>query len=510
MPHRPLSMLHRRVVPLVALIVTIASKCCECLVIHLLHPRSSLLQQYYDNGDASVCQSKSACYTTGSKMERRKLRDGLYTCRRAGMSSRDVGEQCGQLPDEAIKLRSLQASRRYFITSVSSAAAIFIGGVVANPMFHPRNVQAYVEPVEVTASGQQSTQASPILYVAEEKKPIAVDATAILQQAGNKAFKGGRAGATAALFQVTTLMWLRTIMNYQYRYGGDLSSALQTLWGQGGIPRLYQGLQFAIVQGPLTRFGDTAANVGMLALLESIDATASLPIPLRTACGSIAAGCWRIFLMPIDTSKVAMQVEGKDGLTRLWGKVINSESGAALTINPLPLYQGALASAAATAAGHFPWFLTYNALNDFLPAVGQEDVLLSLIRSAFLGLTASCVSDCCSNSLRVIKTTKQTAGLLSSNSLNSVDAQGVVDKGNKKEGDGTSLSIEMKTMGKATQPLSHTNGEITYREALALVLEKDGVSGLFGRGLKTRLLTNAIQGAAFSVLWKYFSTVQAS
>ena len=48
--------------------------------------------------------------------------------------------------------------------------------------------------------------------------------------------------------------------------------------------------------------------------------------------------------MPIDTSKTAMQVEGSEGLERLKQKVI--ESG------PAPLYQGALASAAATAAGH--------------------------------------------------------------------------------------------------------------------------------------------------------------
>lgn len=93
----------------------------------------------------------------------------------------------------------------------------------------------------------------------------------------------------------------------------------------------------------------------------------------------------------------------------------------------------------------------------------DDDLLLFLVRSAALGLSASCVSDCVSNSLRVIKTTKQTAAL---------------------GGD----------VGK----------EISYKEALSLVLEKDGVAGLLGRGLQTRLLTNAIQGAIFSVLWKYF------
>jgi len=98
----------------------------------------------------------------------------------------------------------------------------------------------------------------------------------------------------------------------------------------------------------------------------------------------------------------------------------------------------------------------------------EDDLLLFLVRSAVLGLVASSVSDCVSNSLRVIKTTKQTAGL----------------------GDGA-------------------GGEITYREALALVLETDGIVGLFGRGLQTRLLTNAIQGAVFSVLWKYFQSMQS-
>lgn len=121
------------------------------------------------------------------------------------------------------------------------------------------------------------------------------------------------AGAAAAVVQVCSFMWLRTSMNYQYRYGGTLSSSLKELYNEGGIPRLYQGLPFALVQGPLTRFGDTAANVGVLALLESIPETASLPLPLKTAAGSVTAGLWRIFLMPIDSSKTAMQVEGAEG-----------------------------------------------------------------------------------------------------------------------------------------------------------------------------------------------------
>jgi hypothetical protein len=187
-----------------------------------------------------------------------------------------------------------------------------------------------------------------------------------------------------------------------------------------------------------------------------LPATHDLPLPFETACGSAAAGLWRIVLMPIDASKTAMQVEGADGLQQLWGSV--TERG------PGVLYRGAFAQAAATAVGHFPWFLTYNFLNDRIPEVSaSDDIFLSLLRSAFLGLVASGVSDCTSNSLRVIKTTKQTALL-------------------------------GKDDGK----------ELSYGEVVAMILEEDGVLGLLGRGLKTRLLTNAIQGAMFSILWRYF------
>ena len=34
------------------------------------------------------------------------------------------------------------------------------------------------------------------------------------------------------------------------------------------------------------------------------------------------------------------------------------------------------------------------------------------------------------------------------------------------------------------------------------VIEKDGLKGLFGRGLQTRLITNIAQSMVFSVFWK--------
>ena len=364
-------------------------------------------------------------------------------------------------------------SRRFFLrTSAAAAVAALCAGA------EEARAEADVPP-EGAIEGGGGLGSSAAVASSDGAAAPALDFDAILKKSAKRALGGGKAGAAAAVVQVCALMWLRTAMNYQYRYGGDLRSSLRTLMAEGGLPRLYQGFPFALFQGPLTRFGDTAANVGVLALLDAIPEAAGLPLPLRTAAGSATAGLWRIFLMPLDTSKTAMQVEGAEGLTRLRDQVM--EGG------PSPLYQGALASAAATAAGHFPWFLTYNFLNDYLPPVSNDEVLLLLARSAFLGLGASCVSDCVSNSLRVIKTTKQTA-MLGAAAPEAEDAALVGDSDRKKE----------ETEG---------GKEITYREALDLVLEEDGVAGLFGRGLKTRLLTNAIQGSLFSVLWKYFQTV---
>ena len=69
-------------------------------------------------------------------------------------------------------------------------------------------------------------------------------------------------GAAAMGIQVCTLMWLRTTMNYQYRHGSTTTEALKKLYGEGGVRRFYRGIAPALLQGPIARFGDTAANTG--------------------------------------------------------------------------------------------------------------------------------------------------------------------------------------------------------------------------------------------------------
>jgi hypothetical protein len=120
--------------------------------------------------------------------------------------------------------------------------------------------------------------------------------------------KGGTAGAVAMGANVACLMWMRTTVNYQYRNGGTFVSSLRALYADGGVPRFYRGVLPALVQGPLSRFGDTAANTGVLTLLNHVDATKDMNVGFKTAFASAGAATFRIFLMPIDTVKVSDKV----------------------------------------------------------------------------------------------------------------------------------------------------------------------------------------------------------
>jgi len=46
--------------------------------------------------------------------------------------------------------------------------------------------------------------------------------------------------------------------------------------------------------------------------------------------------------------------------------------------------------------------------------------------------------------------------------------------------------------------------------SFGLFPSQDGWQGLFGRGLQTRLLVNAVQGMLFSVLFKYFQSTSTA
>jgi hypothetical protein len=101
------------------------------------------------------------------------------------------------------------------------------------------------------------------------------------------------------------------------------------------------------------------------------------------------------------------------------------------------------------------WFGTYNYLDANLPL--PQTLIQKLLRQAFIGFSASVISDTISNSLRVVKTYRQV-----------------------------------------------NETRIGYVEAAKRVIAVDGFWGFLGRGLPTRILANGLQGLMFSVLWKLF------
>ena len=245
------------------------------------------------------------------------------------------------------------------------------GAAASNDVPRPR--PAHHRPLLVATLPETATTAGDIAA-----PPPPPPKASILRKAARKAIGGGLSGWLAGIVQVLFLMWLRTTMNYQYRYGASTLTAIRTLYAQGGVPRFYRGIGWALLQTPLSRFGDAAANSGVLELLS----TSPLPMSLRTAIAGLTASLWRVMLTPLDTLKTTLQVEGSGAYDLLIEKVTKHGIG--------ELYAGSLATLAASFIGSYPWFVTFNYLDAHLPKIDPSGPLRAKAsRSALLGVSVS-------------------------------------------------------------------------------------------------------------------------
>jgi Mitochondrial carrier protein len=147
-----------------------------------------------------------------------------------------------------------------------------------------------------------------------------------------------------------------------------MTQATMTLYEDGGWKRYYQGISAALIQGPVSRFGDTAANAGILALLQSNPFMRKLPSPVQTVFASLAAAAFRMTLTPVDTVKTTLQTQGKSGMRILRARVYfllliymgwSDRLGYQIRRYGIgTLWYGAVATAAATFVGHYPVNLT--------------------------------------------------------------------------------------------------------------------------------------------------------
>lgn len=194
---------------------------------------------------------------------------------------------------------------------------------------------------------------------------------------------------------------------------------------------------------PLSRFADTAANDGALTLLSSTD----LPIAAKTMAASGLAAASRVVLLPLDTWETMKQVRGRDGLTHLIARTRS---------NPFSLWQGTVGVVGATSVAHFSWFYTHNKLCEKLEM--QRRGPRRHLWNAAIGVASAVACDICANSLYVLKTIRQTSPQ-----------------------------------------------QITYTSAAKQVIHQEGLVGLFGRGLRTKVAASCVQSALFTVGWKAFT-----
>eukprot|EP00525_Craspedostauros_australis_P004650 CAMPEP_0198119394 /NCGR_PEP_ID=MMETSP1442-20131203/25422_1 /TAXON_ID= /ORGANISM="Craspedostauros australis, Strain CCMP3328" /LENGTH=67 /DNA_ID=CAMNT_0043777847 /DNA_START=172 /DNA_END=372 /DNA_ORIENTATION=- len=54
---------------------------------------------------------------------------------------------------------------------------------------------------------------------------------------------------------------------------------------------------------------------------------------------------------------------------------------------------------------------------------------------------------------------------------------------------------------KTTKQSVATKRDMSYAEIIRMIVAADGWKGLFGRGLRTRIVANAVQSILFTVMW---------
>eukprot|EP00730_Choanoeca_flexa_P017578 TRINITY_DN8483_c0_g1_i1.p2 TRINITY_DN8483_c0_g1~~TRINITY_DN8483_c0_g1_i1.p2 ORF type:complete len:283 (+),score=49.69 TRINITY_DN8483_c0_g1_i1:1480-2328(+) len=266
------------------------------------------------------------------------------------------------------------------------------------------------------------------------------------------AAKEGVAGAKAMMVDVVALMWLRTVMNHQYRHGNGMLPTIAALYREGGLARFYSGFTAAMVEAPLSRGVGAAANYATLHLMAEHGGD-DLPLFVKTAASSVFVGSFRLVYYPLDTLKTMLQVEGKQAIPSLRSKIKTS----GLSV----LYHGAASNILATAVRHTVWFTTYNYLDAALAP--RDTQLATMMQNAMIGGICAITTDVLGNPLSVIKAYRQTS-----------------------------------------------TSAISYGDIIKTVIKKHGWHGLFTRGLATRIWVDVLNSALFTVVWRWLLADQTS
>ena len=204
----------------------------------------------------------------------------------------------------------------------------------------------------------------------------------------NSTDKAIKTGITSGFIQVSSLLWLRTVNNYQYRYGSPLIDTFKILYKNGGVLRFYRGYIPSIFVASSCKFGELNAYYYSKEInLNSID---------RLLLISSVSSIVKLSIVPVDTLDVFLQVEGKQGVNILYNKI--QKHGIKV------LYYGVNPWIINNFIGTFSWFGVHNYLdNKYI----NNETLNFNIKNGLIGLSASVTSDILTNPLRILKVNKQ-------------------------------------------------------------------------------------------------------
>lgn len=204
----------------------------------------------------------------------------------------------------------------------------------------------------------------------------------------NSSEKAIKTGVTSACIQVSGLLWIRTINNYQYRYGTSIKDTSKILYNSGGLLRFYKGYIPALFVASSCKFGELNAyyyskesNFNSFERLLFIASSSSLI---------------KLSIIPVDTLDVLLQVEGNQGPKILYNKLQYH--------GPKVLYYGLTPWIFNNFIGTFTWFGVHNYLDNKY----KNNTMLNFnIKNGAIGLVSSIASDIITNPFRILKVYKQ-------------------------------------------------------------------------------------------------------
>lgn len=235
---------------------------------------------------------------------------------------------------------------------------------------------------------------------------------------------------TSMFFSVTSCFWLRSSVNYQYIHNTTITNTFKNMYYKGGFIRFYRGYLPAIIQAPVIRTFDLYIN-NLIKIDNNLFA--------KSFITSIFSGGFRCLILPIDVVKTHYQINGN---------LLSLKESFKKTGLPV-LYKGVIPLYLSNFFGVFPWFLTYNILDNKFSKYENN-----IVKNGIIGLCCSTSSDICVNSLKVLKVQKQ------------------------------------------------INSQKEYMDIIKDMVYKENIITLFKRGLLLRIIGNGIQNTIFMIMYK--------